>query len=37
MNKTFKIMLALVMIIIGIALILHHSDFAGVMRKLHGG
>jgi hypothetical protein len=37
MNKTIKILLALATIIIAIALILHHTDFAGVMRKLHGG
>lgn len=37
MNKTMKIVLVVVIAIIAIALILHHTDFAGIMRKLHGG
>jgi len=37
MNKITKIVLALLTIIIFVALILHHADFAEMMRKLHGG
>jgi len=37
MNKTIKIVLVLLTIIIFVALILHHADFAGMMRRLHGG
>jgi hypothetical protein len=37
MNKTIKIILALVIIIIAIALILHHTNFPAMMRNLHGG
>jgi hypothetical protein len=37
MNKTIKFILALAIIIIAVALILHHTNFAGMMRRLHGG
>jgi len=37
MNKTIKIALTLAVVVIAVALVLHHVDFTGVMRKLHGG
>jgi uncharacterized protein YxeA len=37
MNKTIKIILVLVIVIIAVVLILHHTNFDAVMRKLHGG
>ncbi len=37
MNKTIKIALALAFILIAVAVILHHANFAGMMRELHGG
>ena len=37
MNKTIKIALALAVTIIAVAVILHHTNFLGMMRELHGG
>jgi hypothetical protein len=37
MNKAIKIALVLSFILIAFALILHHTNFAGMMRELHGG
>jgi uncharacterized protein YxeA len=37
MNKTMKIILALVIVIIAVVLTLHHTNFDAMMRRLHGG
>jgi hypothetical protein len=37
MNKTINIIVVLVTVFIAVLLILHHTNFDGVMRKLHGG
>jgi hypothetical protein len=37
MNKTIKIALVLVIIVVAIVLVAHVSNFEGMMRRLHGG
>jgi hypothetical protein len=37
MNKTIKIALILVTIVIAIVVLAHISNFEGAMRRLHGG
>ena len=37
MNKTIKVVLVLVSILVAIVLVVHVTNFESVMRKLHGG
>jgi hypothetical protein len=36
-NKFFKYCVALVLILAVLATVVHHTNFEGLMRKIHGG